>query len=239
MFSLFYQVLLRTLPVPEPQRLVVLHSDPPNMPGGTSSDNSETVFSYPMYRQLRDGLHRSFEGLAARSSDSVQVGVDGSADRAHAEVVSDNFFDVLQLRPRLGRLLTTADDGAQGANPVVVLAYDFWERRFASHASALNRTILVNGQAFTIVGVTPAGFRGVLSGDSPDLFLTNSAKVLITPGWNNYERPGSQWLTIIGRLKAGTTREVAAAEVQPLFSIQFAIACSSWGSRIKPSELAC
>src|SRR6476646_10735351 len=70
MFSLFYQVLLRTLPVPDPQRLVVVHSDPPNLPGGTSADNSESVFSYPMYRRIRDGV-KSLDGVAARCSASV------------------------------------------------------------------------------------------------------------------------------------------------------------------------
>src|SRR5579871_145412 len=86
-FSLFYQVLLRSLPVRSPEQLVVLHSDAGNMPGGSSSDNDETVFSYPMYLRLRDS-GGALTGLAARSGMPVQLVVNGSAERGHAEVVS-------------------------------------------------------------------------------------------------------------------------------------------------------
>ncbi len=217
MFSLFYQVLLRTLPVPDPQELVVVHSDPPNMPGGTSADNSESVFSYPMYRRIRDGV-KSLERVAARTSTSVQFGIEGAADRGQAEMVSGNFFDVLNVEPRLGRLLGPADDTAPGTNTVAVLSYDLWKRRFGSNSSALNRTVLLNGQAFTIVGVAPSGFRGVLAGDAPDVFLPISAWILITPGWNHYEQPSWQQFTILGRLASGSTRERASAELQPVFA---------------------
>lgn len=217
MFSLFYQVLLRTLPVPDPRSLVVFHSDPPNLPGGVSSDNGETVFSYPMYQRLRDGL-RAFQGVAARSGDSVQIGVDGAADRGRAEFVSGNFFDTLQVRSQIGRLLTPSDDTAPGANTVAVISHDFWERRFGLHASALNRTILLNGHAFTIVGVAQAGFRGVLAGDTPDLFVPISAKLLLAPNWTSYDKPDMQWLTVLGRLAPGMSRERASAELQPVFA---------------------
>jgi predicted permease len=217
MFSLFYQVLLATLPVPDPQRLVVLHSDAPSLPGGVSSDNSETVFSYPLYRRLRDTL-KSFEGLAARSSTTVQVGVEGAADRGRGELVSGNFFDTLKVRPSLGRLLNPQDDTAPGANRVAVLSYDFWVTRFGASPAVLNRTILLNTQPFTIVGVTPRGFRGVLSGDAPTVFLPISAMTLVTPGLEPVdESPSWQWLTVIGRLRSGIPRERALAELQPIF----------------------
>lgn len=217
MFSLFYQVLLKTLPVPAPEQLVVFHSDPPNIPGGTSSDNSETVFSYPMYLRLRDGL-RSFQGIAGRSGSAVQIGADGTADRGRAEVVTGNFFETLRVRPHLGRLLAPTDDGVPGSNTVAVLAYDFWMRRFGGQSSVLNRSILLNGQPFTVAGVTPPGFRSVLAGDSCDVFVPLSARGLLTPGWNNYGRPGSQFMTIFGRLAPTVSREGAAAELQPLFA---------------------
>ncbi|MBS1875600.1 MAG: ABC transporter permease [Acidobacteria bacterium] len=217
MFSLFYQVLLRNLPVPNPEQLVVFHSDAPGLPGGMSSDNSETVFSYPMYRRLRDGLN-GFQGIAARSGGSVQIGVDGAADRGGAELVTGNFFETLGVRPHLGRLLGPSDDGAPGSNTVVVLSYDYWMKRFGGQSSALNRTVLLNKQAFTVVGVAPPDFRSVLAGDSFDVFLPLSAKILLTPSWNNYEKAGSQFLTILGRLGPGVTRERAQAELQPLFA---------------------
>src|ERR1700732_1261737 len=136
-FSLFYQVLLRSLPVRAPEQLVVFHSDPPNLPGASNSDNNETVFSYPMYLRMREG--RSLQGVAARSSMAVQMTVNGAAERGREEVVSGNFFDVLGLVAHVGRLLTLADDTVRGGNGVAVLSYDFWRRRFGGSTSILNR----------------------------------------------------------------------------------------------------
>src|SRR6266567_4647810 len=164
-FSLFYQVLLRSLPVKQPEQLVLFHSDRPNMPGHSSSDNDETVFSYPLYLQMRES--RSFQGVAARSSTAVQMMVDGVAERGHAEIVSGNFFDVLGIRARNGRLMSPSDDSVRGGNPVVVLSHEFWQRRFGGSAFVLNRTIQLNGLPFAVIGVSPEGFRGVLAGDSP------------------------------------------------------------------------
>ncbi len=212
-FSLFYQVLLRSLPVRQPERLVTLHSDPPKLPGSSSSDNDETVFSYPLYREVRDS--RSFEGLAARSGAPVQMGVEGAAERGHAEIVSGNFFDVLGLRAPVGRLLGPSDDAVRGGNPVAVISHDFWTRRFGASASVLNRSILVNGQPFSIIGVAPRGFLGILAGESPDIYLPISMRAAITPGWNNFDRADSAWLTILGRLAPGVSRQRAAAELAP------------------------
>ncbi len=215
-FSLFYQVLLRSLPVRQPERLVTLHSDPPNLPGSSSSDNDETVFSYPLYRELR--ASRSFEGLAARSGAPVQMVVDGAAERGHAEVVSGNFFDMLGVEARLGRLLESSDDMVRGGNPVAVLSHDFWTRRFGASASVLNRTILVNGQPFSIIGVAAKGFLGILAGESPDIYLPISMRGAITPGWNNFDRADASWLTVLGRLAPGVSRQRAAAKLAPKFA---------------------
>jgi predicted permease len=216
-FSLFYQVLLRSLPVHEPERLVVFHSDPPNLPNGrTSNDSNETVFSYVLYKEMRES--RSLQGLAARSSTAVQMIVDGVAERGHAEIVSGNFFDVLGIRARIGRLMNSADDSVRGGNPVTVLAHEFWRRRFGGSASVLNRTIQINGQPFSVIGVAPEGFRGVIAGDSRDVFVPISMRAALNPDWDRYERPSWQWLTILGRLAPGVTREQALAELRPRFA---------------------
>ena len=215
-FSLFYQVLLRSLPVHEPERLVVLHYDKPTLFGSSSNDTNETVFSYPFYLSMRD--NRALDGLAARSSSPLQMMIDGAAERTRAELVSGNFFTVLGLTPRLGRLFTPADDSVRGGNPVAVLTYDFWMRRFAASTAVLNRTILLNGQPFTIVGVAPEGFRGILAGVDRDLFVPVSMMAALTPGWKGFDEPGTQWLTLIGRLAPGISRESARAQLQPLFS---------------------
>jgi len=96
-FSLFYQVLLRSLPVEQPERLVVLHAEGLDLPGSTSKDNYESVFSYPFYTSLRDGS-KAFQGLAVRVGANIQLESKGEAERASAEMVSGNFFEVLGLR---------------------------------------------------------------------------------------------------------------------------------------------
>jgi len=216
-FSLFYQVLLRSIPARDPQSLVILHSDPPNLPGGSSSDNFETVFSYPLYLRLRD-TSKSFQGLAARSGTSVQITAEGPAERARAEIVTGNFFEVLGLQPALGRLFSSADDSVRGGNPVTVLAFDFWQRRFAANPSILNRTILINSQPFVVIGVAPEHFRSLIAGDSPEIFIPISMRALLTPGWDWLEKPSMQWLTLLGRLKPGVSRERAGVELQPIYT---------------------
>jgi predicted permease len=216
-FSLFYQVLLRSLPVPDPGRLVVFHSDDFHMQGRNSNDNFETIFSYPLYRALRDSAH-SFEGVAIRSGGSAQMVTNGSAERLQDEIVSGNFFDVLGLHPRAGRLLTASDDRVGAGNPVLVLSFDYWTRRFAGSTGVLNGTVTLNGTIFTIVGVLPTGFRGILTGNSPDVYLPVSMVSAVDPAWKDYDQPNLSRFTILGRLAPGVSRERAALELQPVFA---------------------
>src|SRR5215469_275107 len=216
-FSLFYQVLLRSLPIPDPERLVVFHSEDFHMQGRNSSDNYESIFSYPMYRALRDSAH-SFDGLAIRSGQSAQLVAGGAAERVQTEIVSGNFFDVLRLRSAAGRLLNDSDDRPGAGKPVGVLSFVYWNKRFGAGMSALNRTIDLDGAIFTIVGVAPRDFRGVLSGNSPDLYLPVSLIATIAPEWKEYDKPSMSRFTILGRMKPGLTREHAVAELQPVFA---------------------
>ena len=110
-FSLLDQALLRSLPVSDPNRLVVFDAPGPD-PGWTSSDNNQTVFSVPMYQDLRD-RSTVFAGIIARSGAAVSVMNGGETDIASAEIVSGNFFDVLGVRPFLGRFFTPAEDKAE------------------------------------------------------------------------------------------------------------------------------
>jgi predicted permease len=212
-FSLFYQVLLRSLPVPDPQQLVVFHSDGLDLPGSVSRDNSESVFSLPMYTRLRDGSP-AWRGIAARSSTSAQLVSTGAADRVRVEIVSGNFFETLQITPQLGRLLTPADDTIRGGNPVAVVSNGLFLRRFGAKNTLIGAKITLNGQPFDVIGVTPERFLGVLGGDSPDIYVPISMRGSLTPGWDGYDRPTSRWLTIFGRLPAGAP----PSAIQPLFS---------------------
>jgi putative ABC transport system permease protein len=217
-FSLTYQVLLRELPVQKPEQLVILRS-PGEKPGHTSSDSdSATSFSYPLYKDLRAQSH-VFSGLLARYAVPLNVAGQGSTERATGELVSGNYFEVLGVPPALGRVFSFQDETAPGANPVAVLSYGYWARRFGRDPAVLNKQLTVNGTVLTVVGVARAGFTGVQIGQLPDIFIPVTMKPQMTPNWNGLESANDHWLAILGRLQPGATRTRTRAQValQPLY----------------------
>jgi predicted permease len=215
-FSLTDQVLLRSLPVVRPQELVLLRSPGPR-PGRVSTDGSEDeVFSYPLYKDLREHSP-AFSGLLARFPDStLSVSAQGhTAERSTGELVSGNYFEVLGVRPALGRVFTSEDETAPGANPVAVLSNGYWARRFGSDPGILNKQLVVNGTALTVVGVSRAGFAGVQVGQVPDVFIPITMKASMTPNWDGLEDRRDHWVTMLGRLKPGFTPAKAAAALNP------------------------
>lgn len=159
-FSLFYQVLLRELPVRQPQHLYVLHQTS-GLPGWSMSDNFESIFSYPMYRRLHDGSSAVSEGMIARAFFLAHIMRGGATERAQGEVVSGNFFDVLGVHPYAGRLFTAADDSSRGGNHVAVLGYAFWSEKYGS-ANIIGQTIRINNDPITVIAIAPPDFRSVL-----------------------------------------------------------------------------
>jgi len=214
-FSLFYQVLLRQLPVRDPQQLFVLHRTG-SIPGWSSSDNAEPPLSYPLYRSLRDASGSVSQGMIARSFAAVDIMRNGNTERAQTEIVSGNFFDVLGVRPIGGRLLSPTDD-ARTANRVAVLGYAFWTQKYGG-ANVIGQSVLVNNNAVTIVGIAPPNFRGLLSGQTPDLYLPISMAPLAMPGFNGLDDPGFHWLTLLARLRPNVSRAKAQAFLNPLFT---------------------
>jgi predicted permease len=214
-FSLLYQVVLRSVPVRDPETLVALQSDDYNL-GWSRKDNSKTVFSYPMYRELRD-RGEVFSGLIARASFQATLAYGGEATSATAEVVTGNFFAVLGVRPALGRPLLPFDDSVPGQNPAIVLSYSYWADHLGGDASVLNSVILMNGHPAQVVGVAPRGFRSLLSGQTPDFFIPVSAMPLVSSGWQRNDEPDAYWLSVFGRLKPGVTAQQANARLLPLF----------------------
>jgi predicted permease len=214
-FSLLYQVVLRSVPVKDPGSLVALESDRYAI-GWTRQDNNYTILSYPMYQALRD-QNQVFTGLIARSSFPATLVYRGDAVRATAEVVTGNFFEVLGLQPALGRLLIPSDDGVPGRNPVMVLSYSYWVGHLGADPSVLNSQILVNGHAVLVVGVAPRGFRSLLPGRDPEFFAPVSMMGMISPGWHQSELPDAYWLSLFGRLKPGMSEQRANAMLLPLF----------------------
>src|SRR6202041_2785508 len=167
-FSLLDQALLRSLPVKDADRLVLLKYEGSNTGRLEPRTDGKFYFSYPLYRDLRD-RNSVFSGLIA--TDHAEVGVQwhNQPDLVAAELVSGNYFDVLGIQPAAGRMFVAADDLVPDANPVVVLSFSYWQRRFGTDPGILNQSILVNGHPFTVVGVAPPGFHSVVMGDTPDL----------------------------------------------------------------------
>ncbi len=222
-FTIFDQVMLRMLPVQSPKELVrfewtgAFSGSMSSFGGDAPGKNS--YFSYPMFKDLR-GKNTVFTGVLAAMRNSVGVSWENRAEDKEAEIVSGNYFEVLGLRPVVGRLFTDADNTAKGANPVVVLAYDYWKTRFNASSSVPGKTLLINGQPFTIVGVAPEGFQSAIDSYTPGVFLPITMSAVAMP-WtaerddlNNHK---SVWLTLIARLKPGVTRQQAEASLGPLW----------------------
>ena len=214
-FSLLDQVTLRSLPVNDPHRLVVLHTGYTG-PGSSTSDSSESVFSYPMYRDLRD-RDPAFSGVIARMGAGVTLARQGAAEQASAEMVSGNFFQMLGVGAAVGRVFTPQDDSAPGANPVVVLSHSYWSAKCASNPAILNQTLTLNGHPMTIVGVAEARFHGVRPGDTPDLYVPISMQKAVRPTWDAMEDRQFRWLNIFARLKRGLAPSQAQAATNVVY----------------------
>jgi putative ABC transport system permease protein len=215
-FSMLDQVLLRSLPVKEADRLVLLRYTGRQAGHVHSRDDDQLCFSYPLYRDLRD-RNSVFSGVVATSL--VQAGVQwhDQPELVHAELVSGNYFDVLGVQPALGRLFVAADDLVANTNPVVVLSFNYWQRRFGSDPKIVDQSIQVNSHPFTVIGVAQPGFHSVVMGDKPDVFAPMMMKGEFVPGSNDLEDRRSFWLNVIARLKPGLSPAQAEAGINPLW----------------------
>jgi len=210
-FTLLDQVLLRTLPVKNPGELVTLHSAPGPFNGSSRCDS--TCISYPAYRELRD-RNQVFSGILALWRLALSFTDGDRTERVRGELVSGNYFEVLGVEPALGRTFTQDDDRVVNGHPLVILSYDFWLRRFGGNPSVLNRSVRVNGQPMTVVGVTRSGFQGLEVGKAVDVMVPMLMKPLMTPTWNDLEERRSIWMSAIARLKPGVSRTQAEAAMQ-------------------------
>jgi predicted permease len=215
-FSLTDQILLRLLPVENPEELVVLRSPGPRKGRVWSDSDSATSLSYPVYKELRD-KNNVFTGLLARFAVPLSVAGEGQTERANGELVSGNYFEVLGVHPALGRVLTQDDDQVPGAGQVIVLSHGYWTRQFGADQEILNKTLIVNGQVMTVVGVARAGFDGVQVGQKPDIFIPITMKAQMTPNWDGLNDQKDYWLAIIGRLKPGLSAAQAEEALAPIY----------------------
>jgi predicted permease len=218
-FSLFHQLLMRPLPVPAANELVHIVS-PGLRSGSTSCGNMgscASVFSYPMFRDL-ERLNTVFTGIAAHRDLDVNLSVAGETTKATGMVVSGAYFDVLGVRPALGRFLTSEDTARAGGSDAVVITHAYWQSQFGGRPDALGQPLMVNGQAMTVVGIGPEGFDGTVPGLLPKVFVPITMRWRLaptsTPAADN--RRG-YWLYLFARLKPGVSMEQARAALDPPF----------------------
>jgi putative ABC transport system permease protein len=202
-FSLLDQALMSALPVKNPEQLVVL-SFAGSSEGHTHSNGGNDAghhheFSYPMYKDLRD-QNKVLSGLIAAEPAEVGVTWNNHAESVGAELVSGNYFEILGVQPAAGRLLTASDETAPGANPVVVLSFDYWRTHLAE-APVAGKTLLVNGTPLTITGVAAPGFHSMVWGRTPDVFVPITEQKIVEPDWDYLNDHQSYWIDMTGRLR--------------------------------------
>src|SRR5499426_475895 len=210
MFSLFNQILLRALPVPDAGRLVNLAAPgpKPGMQSCSQAGDCDHVFSYAMFRDL-ERVQTVFTGIAAHRAYGANVSFGGQTMNVDEMLVSGSYFPVLGIQPAIGRLLGPGDDRAPGESPVVVLRHAFWTTRFAADPNILNQTMLVNGQTLTIVGVAPRGFDGTTLGVKPSVFVPMTLSAPVNPWSRALDNRRAYWMYLFARLKPGVSIDQA------------------------------
>jgi predicted permease len=208
-FSWIRGVLLDPLPqVRDSNRLVAVESVMP--------DGEYHTSSYPDYKDYRD-RNQVFDGVVGFEMAGVDVSLrnDAPAERVWGIIATENYFDELGVQPAMGRMFHMEPNQAPNSDPYVVLGHGFWERRFASDAHIVGRTIYMNGHPFTVIGVAPAGFYGTLVGIAAEYFVPMMMQPQILPSEDLEER----WPTfvhIMGRLKPGVGIRQAQANLSTL-----------------------
>jgi len=211
-FGLIDALLLKSLPVHDPQSLLFL--------GTQEQGGVDTQFYYETYQRLGAG-QPFFQELAAYCGHApMNVSIAGSAESTMGQLVSGNYYSVLGIQPVVGRLFTPEDDRLPGAHPVAVISFAWWQRRLGGSPAVIGTKILINGTPFTLVGVTPRGFNGLQVGDAPDISVPVMMQPQVMPekeNWLGRPRNTVNWLTLFGRLKPGVTIPQATAGLQVLF----------------------
>jgi predicted permease len=220
-FSLIDQVLLRKLPVHEPDRLVYF-----NWKGATLSSGWGYAYlnSYPLCRELQE-QRDVFDGVLCRHPSEVSLSTGQQAQQVRAEIVSGSYFTVLGVQPRLGRLIDPSDDLDPGAHPVVVVSENYWRQSLAADPTIIGTKVLVSGYPMTVIGVAPESFIGMDPLRPPSLWMpaTMAAEAgNIDAYWNHLMNRRAAWLHLFGRLRPGITIDEAKTALEPWFQSMLA-----------------
>ncbi len=196
-FSLVNTVLLRPLPVKEPSQLIEVY-------GSLNNGADFSIQSYLNYKDYRD-RNDVFSGLFVYRIVVASLSHSGSNERVWGYLASGNYFEVLGVKPILGRSFLPEEDQTPGSHPVVVLSYTCWQKRFAADPAIVGRTILLNNHTFTVIGVAPKGFIGTEVAYAPEYWAPMMMAKVIEPGSRWLDSRDSNNLFMIGRMKPGVT----------------------------------
>src|SRR3954452_21874574 len=203
-FSVINTVMLRPIAVSEADRLIII--------GRVSDDGRPLLLPYRLFEIMRDHLAPVSGVFAVGTADQTAV-IDDQDELVSLDLVSGSYFEVLRVRPAVGRVLSPVDEAPAPSMPASVISDGYWRRRFGRSAYAVGKTVIIRNRPFTIVGVTPAGFRGIRPDRDPDLMLPLqpmlTAEQRASMDLNNY--------MVMARLRPGATVTEANADVQALY----------------------
>ena len=209
-FSVVNGMLLRPLPVPRPEEVTVLALQQPGTP-------DLQRFSYPDFQDISKQAD-AFSDVFAYRNTLVGLSADNKGDHCVLSRVTGNYFTVLGIKPELGRLILPTESQVPGADPVIVLGYSYWQKRFGGDRSVVGKSVQINGHAATIVGVTPKGFHGTYAIVDMDGYIPLSApfagleegEKAVKELWSHREQRS---LSLMGRLKPGVSLQQARASL--------------------------
>src|SRR5215831_358828 len=213
LFTLFNAVALRPLPVKDPERIVKIY----RKSGGESSLGiswSSSNLSYPEYTAHRDGA-QSFAGLTAYAGASLTLLSGAEAEGIRGLLVAGNYFSTLGTEMALGRAFAPEECQTPGAAPVAVLSHSFWTRRFGADPNMVGKTLTLNRQPFTVIGVASPDFHGAEL-EPPDVWAPLTMQLQLMPGSDFLPQQNLGWLEVVGRLKPGVSPAQAQAEMMLL-----------------------
>ena len=223
-FQLLDAVRLRTLPVTDPQELAVIHFPRGSKLSGRFSSRMPFMTSAQVDELRKQRLDDVFSGMFAWSSLQLNTATGGEVRNADTLWVSGETFDVLGVRPAIGRLIAPGDDRPGCGSPPAVLSYAYWQRAFGGSPSALGQTVRLDGTQFDIVGVAAPGFFGVDVGRQFDVAIPLCADALLPSSRGRIESRGNFWLAVVGRLQPGQT---VASATDRLIAVSPAIMAAS------------
>jgi len=228
LFSIVDAMLLKMLPVKEPDQLVLFKSVAPrgfsvgSYNGSTDTDEATgqrtmTSFAFQSYQRMRE-QQGPMSDIFAFGGVGLNVSADGQAEVASGQAVSGNYYSALGVQPAAGRLLTDEDD-KPNAPPVAVLSHRYWQKRFGGDPSVIGKQINLNNRAFTVAGIAAKGFDGTMGvGSTQDVTIPLAVEPQLYPDpKRSYTAGNVWWLRIMGRLQPGVTREQAQAQLENVF----------------------